>query len=72
MYGLVRAIGSVDAVPERGETLRIGKAIPTEGMKLHDREALTGRLYHEIAGMLKQAGLTGACHAFRLRNSPEG
>ena len=54
MYGLVRAIGSVDAVPEREETLRIGKAIPTEGMKLHDREALTGRLYHEIAGMLKQ------------------
>lgn len=34
-------------------TLRIGRPIVTAGMKLHDREALTGRLYTEIAGMLQ-------------------
>ena len=34
-------------------TLRVGKPIPTEGMTLHDRIALTERLYHEIAAMLK-------------------
>src|SRR5579883_3189006 len=28
-------------------TLRIGKPIPTSGMKLHDREALTAQLYAE-------------------------
>ena len=34
-------------------TLRIGKPITTAGLKLQDREALTVRLYGEIAGMLK-------------------
>ena len=34
-------------------TLRIGKPIATAELKLHDREALTARLYDEIAGMLK-------------------
>jgi|SRR5579872_3554548 len=34
--------------------LRIGKPIPTAQLKLHDREALTQRLYDEIAGMLKE------------------
>jgi len=33
--------------------LRIGKPIPTAGLKLHGREALTKRLYDEIAAMLK-------------------
>jgi 1-acyl-sn-glycerol-3-phosphate acyltransferase len=32
--------------------LRIGAPIPTSGMKLSDREALTARLYEEIAGLL--------------------
>ena len=34
--------------------LRVGKPIPTASMKLHDREALTQRLYDEIAAMLKE------------------
>jgi 1-acyl-sn-glycerol-3-phosphate acyltransferase len=34
--------------------LRIGKPIPTEGLKLHDREALTQRVYGEIASMLNE------------------
>ncbi len=35
-------------------TLRIGKPIPTADLKPHDREALTSRLYDEIAAMIKQ------------------
>lgn len=34
-------------------TLRVGDPIPTKDLKLSDREALTQRLYDEIAGMLR-------------------
>lgn len=34
-------------------TLRVGRPVATAGLKLHDREALTERLYAEIAGMLQ-------------------
>jgi len=32
--------------------LRIGKPISTKELKLHDREALTARLYDEVAALL--------------------
>ena len=40
--------------------LRIGKPIPTQDLKLHDREALTAQLYLEIAAMLDAPLVTHA------------
>jgi hypothetical protein len=34
--------------------LRIGRPIPTTGLKLSDREALTRELYSEISAMLER------------------
>lgn len=45
-------MGSVDIRSGR-VLLRIGKPIPTKDLKLSDREALTARLYEEVAALIK-------------------
>jgi len=39
--------------------LRIGDPIPTAGLKLHDREALTERVREEVVGLLEEKALVG-------------
>ena len=39
--------------------LRIGDPIPTTGLKLHDREALTERMRHAVVELLEDKALVG-------------
>jgi 1-acyl-sn-glycerol-3-phosphate acyltransferase len=39
--------------------LRIGDPIPTKGLKLHDREALTERMRNEVLELLEEKALVG-------------